>query len=81
MEMTIVLPAKIIEELKQVSTHLDILPEELIKRSITEYLQKLKSKTNPEFEAIGFGMWAGRTDMEDSVQWVHKLREQEWNRS
>lgn len=81
MEMTIGLPGEIIEELKRVSTHLNILPEELIKRSITEYLQKLKSKTEPEFDTIGFGMWAGRTEMENSVRWVHKLREQEWNRS
>ena len=81
MELTMRLSDEIVEELKQICSYLNILPEELIKQSITEYLQKWKLKTESEFEATGFGMWAGRTDMENSVQWVHKLQEQEWNRS
>lgn len=81
MELTMRLSDEIVEELKQICSYLNILPEELIKQSITEYLQRWKFKTESEFEATGCGMWAGRTDMEDSVQWVSKLREQEWNRS
>jgi len=49
-------------------------------KSRGKYLKELPAQTQNGFESIGFGMWAGRDDMEDSAQWVRRLREQEWNR-
>ncbi len=78
---TITLPNEIIKELEHLSVQLGVSPEAIIRRGISEYLRESESLTKIEFEAIGFGMWLERDDMEDSAQWVHRLREQEWNRS
>ena len=78
---TITLPDEIVKELEQLSARFGVSPEEVIKRGINEYLKESEIQTKSEFEATGFGMWAERNDMEDSAQWVRKLREQEWNRS
>ena len=78
---TITLPDEIIRELERLSARFGVSPEEIIKRGINEYLKESEVQIKSEFEAIGFGMWARRNDLEDSAQWVRKLREQEWNRS
>lgn len=76
---TIILPDEIVEELEQLSIRLGISPTEIVKRGISEYLRHPGSEE--KFKPIGFGMWADRSDMEDSTQWVNKIREQEWKRS
>jgi len=72
---TITLSDDIVKELEQLSARFGISPEEIIRRGIGEYLRESVAQPQDGFEAIGFGMWAGRDDMEDSAQWVHKLRE------
>ena len=52
--------------------------EEIVRRSVVEYLAKVKAE--PEFEPIGFGMWADRPEMQDASAWVRELRRQEWVR-
>jgi hypothetical protein len=78
---TIILPDEIVEELEQLSIRLGISPTEIVKRGISEYLRHPDSENERNFKPIGFGMWADRSDMEDSTQWVNKIREQEWKRS
>ena len=78
---TIALPDDIVRELERISARFGVPPEEVIRRSISEYLRESSAQPQDGFESIGFGMWAGRDDMEDSAQWVHRLRGQEWNRS
>jgi replicative DNA helicase len=34
-----------------------------------------------EVDRSVFGMWKGRTDLQDSRQWVRDLRENSWRRS
>jgi hypothetical protein len=76
---TIALPDDIVWELERLSARLGISPEEIIRRGISEYLRGSSAQPQDEYDSIGFGMWAGRDDMEDSVQWVHRLREREWS--
>lgn len=78
---TITLSDDIVRELEKLSTRLGVPPEEVIRRGISRYLVEPSTQKQDGFESVGFGMWAGRDDMEDSAQWVHRLREQEWNRS
>jgi hypothetical protein len=77
----IVLSDDTVRELERLSARFGVSPEEIIKRGISEYLRESSAQPQDGFESIGFGMWAGRDDMEDSAQWVHRLREQEWDRS
>jgi len=78
---TITLSDDIVRELEKLSARLGVSPEEIIRRGISGYLGEKSVQNENGFESVGFGMWAGRDDMEDSAQWVHRLREQEWNRS
>ena len=78
---TITLSDDVVRELEKLSVRLGISPEEIIRRWISEYLRVAPTQSQNGFESIGFGMWAERNDMEDSAQWVHRFREQEWNRS
>ena len=50
----------------------------LIRRSLADYLEKLRIES--EFDPVGFGMWEGRIEMQDSTKWVQGLRSQEWDR-
>lgn len=77
----ITLPDGIVRKLEQLSARLGVSPEEIIERGISEYLRESTAQSQNGFESIGFGMWAERSDMEDSAQWVRSLREQEWSRS
>ncbi|MFC1712376.1 CopG family transcriptional regulator [Candidatus Poribacteria bacterium] len=54
---TITLPDEIVRNLQQISIRSGVLPEEIIKRGISEYLLEIESEPNRQFEAIGFGMW------------------------
>ena len=77
----ITLPDDIVRKLEQLSARFGVSPEEIIERGISEYLRESATQPQNGFESVGFGMWAGRNDMEDSAQWVRSLREQEWSRS
>jgi hypothetical protein len=72
------LPDRLIIQLKTLASTLRVSEDELIARSLEEYLPKLEQGN--EFKPIGFGMWADREEMEDSGAWVRKLRETEWQR-
>jgi hypothetical protein len=78
---TITLPDDIVRELEKLSARFGVPPEEIIRRGISGYLGDSSMQSQDGFESIGFGIWAKRDDMEDSARWVHRLREQEWNRS
>jgi len=78
---TITLSDDVVRELEKLSARLGISPEEVIKRWINGDLRESSAESQNGFESIGFGMWAGRNEMEDSAQWVRRLREQGWNRS
>ena len=78
---TITLSDDIVKELERLSARLGVSPEEIIRRGIRGYLGETSVQSQDGSESVGFGMWAGRDDMEDSAQWVHRLREQEWDRS
>jgi metal-responsive CopG/Arc/MetJ family transcriptional regulator len=45
-EITITLPDEMVEELNRISDHLGISPDELIKRTIAEYLRRLNPRPN-----------------------------------
>jgi hypothetical protein len=77
---TITLPDEIVEELEQLSIRFGISPTDIVKRGISEYLRHPDSEDEKKLNPIGFGMWADRSDMEDSTQWVSKIREREWKR-
>jgi hypothetical protein len=84
---TITITSDIAQKLEQASIKLGISEANIIRFSLIEYLSReevaLVGESEPkfDFDPKGFGMWADREDMEDSVTWVRKLREQEWNRS
>ena len=78
-EITITLPDEMMEELDRISAHTGIPLDELIKRSIAEYIRRRGFEV--EFDEVGFGMWADRAEMEDSTKWVRETREREWRRS
>jgi hypothetical protein len=77
----ITLSDDIVRELERLSARLGVSPEEIIRRGIRVCLGETLVQSQNGFESVGFGMWAERDDMEDSAQWVHRLREQGWNRS
>ncbi len=78
---TITLSDDIVRKLEKLSARLGISPEEIIRRWINGDLRESSAQSQNGFESIGFGMWAGRNEMEDSAQWVRRLRKQGWNRS
>ena len=78
---TITLSDDVARELEKLSAQLGVSPEEVIRRWIGEYLRESSAQSQNGFESIGFGMWTERNDMEDSAKWVHRLREQGWDRS
>lgn len=69
---------QLIGQLRTRATALKISEDELIARSLEEYLSKLEQWE--KLEPIGFGMWKTREDMKDPVAWVRKLRETAWRR-
>lgn len=76
--VSIKLPDELMLKLKTLARKLSLPEEEIIARSLEEYLAKLEKLD--EFKPIGFGMWRDREDMEDPAAWVRKLRETEWRR-
>lgn len=90
--ITITMPDDTAQILEQTSIKLGISETDIINLSIAEYLSSKEavmriatnivgeSEPKFDFDPIGFGMWANREDMEDSVTWVRKLREQEWDK-
>ena len=70
------LPDALTARLKALAATLKVPVDELIARSLEEYLAKLEKID--DFEPIGFGMWKDREEMEDSAAWVRRLRETEW---
>lgn len=72
------LPDKLATKLKNLAATLKVSEDELIARSLEEFVFKLKQKN--DFQDIGFGMWKDREDMKDSTDWVKKFREREWHR-
>ena len=65
-------------DLEQAAKGLGMSIEEILRRSMTAYLDDIRSKE--AFEPIGFGMWADREEMQDATKWVHELRSREWER-
>lgn len=76
--VSVVLPDKLANQLKNVAATLNVSADELIARSLEEFVLNLKHKN--DFQDVGFGMWKDRADMTDSTRWVRKLREREWRR-
>lgn len=69
---------KLIDSLVQIINSLT--PEERINLEQKLQVQTESTKidqSNLQDEAF-VGMWKDREDMEDSSQWVHQLRQQEW---
>lgn len=62
-------------ELEQVAKAQGLPVREILRRSVAEYVAKIKAE--PVFEPIGFGMWEHRYEMQDTSAWVHELRRQE----
>jgi hypothetical protein len=60
------------DELEQIAEVQALPVEEIVRRSVAEYL--VKSGAGPAFEPVGFGMWAHRHEMQDASAWVHELR-------
>jgi hypothetical protein len=77
---TIELSDELISQLEQILIEFGISPDEIVRRGISEYLRESNQQFSEEFDVVGFGMWSERRDMEDSVEWVNKIREQEWKR-
>jgi hypothetical protein len=63
-------------ELEQVAKVQELPAEEILRRSVAEYIAKVR--TELAFEPVGFGMWAHRHEMQDASAWVYELRRQEW---
>jgi hypothetical protein len=77
-ELTTTVSDEELHELEQVANAHGMPVEEILRRSIVEYLAKVRAEL--PFEPIGFGMWAHRPEMQDASVWVHELRRQEWVR-
>ncbi|NCO43637.1 MAG: hypothetical protein COZ06_34665 [Armatimonadetes bacterium CG_4_10_14_3_um_filter_66_18] len=73
-------PQDLIAELRAASVRLGLSLEELVRVSVAEYAQRTDPAGEDDFDPIGFGMWANRTDMKDGVEWVRNLRDKEWDR-
>lgn len=77
-EMKVVLSDNELQRLEKLSKAVGLPAEEIVRRSLAEYLEKLKVES--EFDPVGSGMWQGRIEMQDSTKWVQGLRSQEWDR-
>lgn len=77
-EVRIVLSDEEFSALEQAAKVLGIPAEEILKRSLAEYLEKVRAE--PAFDPVGFGMWAHRFEMQDAAKWVEELRHREWHR-
>ena len=53
------------EALAHVAQVLGVPVEEILKRSPSAYLDRIKAE--PAFEPVGFGMWANRPEMQDAA--------------
>lgn len=73
--ISIKLPDELALKLGTLAKELKISEEEIIARSLEEYLAKLEKMD--ELEPIGFGMWKDREGMKDPAAWVRSLRETE----
>jgi predicted DNA-binding protein len=73
------LPKETLKKLKSVSKRLCLPEEEIVRRSVETYIQKLEDAAE-ELEPLGFGMWKDRSEMGNSSQWVADLRAREWKR-
>jgi hypothetical protein len=77
-ELTATVSDEEFAKLEQVAKAQGLPVEEVVRRSVVEYLVKVGAE--PAFEPIGFGMWAHRHEMQDAPTWVHELRRQDWVR-
>ena len=78
LSLRLLLSDKEIHNLEKTSKAVGLPAEEIIRRSRADYLEKLRIES--EFDPVGFGMWEGRIEMQDSTKWVQGLRSQEWGR-
>ncbi len=76
-ELKVVLSDKEIHNLEKTSKAVGLPAEEIIRKSLADYLEKLRIES--EFDPVGFGMWESRIEMQDSKKWVQGLRSQEWD--
>ena len=60
--------------LKKISKQVEKLSDEELEKLLT-IIEKLNEEDRRCLKY--FGMWAGRTDMKDSVKWVRKLRDEQ----
>ncbi len=77
-ELKVILSDKEIHNLEKTSKAVGLPAEEIVRRSLADYLEKLRIQS--EFDPVGFGMWQGRIEMQDSTKWVKGLRSHEWDR-
>jgi hypothetical protein len=73
------LPEEDVQKLKSVSKRLSIPENEIVRRSVEAYIQKLAGMEE-ELELVGFGMWKDILEMSNSSKWVEELRKKEWDR-
>lgn len=50
-----------------------------IREQYTAKTPKPRKKLRPLTEEPFFGMWADREDMSDPVEWVRKIRREQWS--
>jgi len=72
-KITVTLSEEMGAEIERICSRLGISVDELVRRAVADYLRRLEGDRG--LEPTGFGMWADRSDMEDSAQWVRGLRE------
>ena len=70
--------AKLIDSLVQIISSLTIEERKNLEQRLqVETLSTEMNLSNIQDEPF-VGMWKDREDMEDSSQWVHRVRQQEW---
>lgn len=53
-----------------------------MKNKLSQSFEKEKANEISDFtQFLAFGMWADREDMQDSIEYVKKLRQEQWQRS
>ena len=52
-----------------------------VRTKATDGAAKTTKKKRPLREEPFFGMWADREDMADAVEWVRKIRREQWDPS
>ncbi len=68
---------KLVDSLAQIINNLTPEEQEILRNKI-EFVSSQKPVLTPLKEEPFIGMWSDRKDLEDSSQWVKKLREKEW---